>query len=206
MAMNYTLAYPENGKKRCREVFVNSRFSFSRYFPGRNPWMHCHDKAVADWEEMKIRSRIAFCDAADLKEAKSYGPLRDIAKLTGLQPWGKPPGFDHTKVWCRPQVESGRGASQRQYLVTTEPYGSCAEMLAFYRKLGLLTYACRSGIGLWNPAPHRAGTRLILITPPRNGLPVPDIAEAIEAALPEWPEKYSLADYSINNQMTDLQS
>jgi hypothetical protein len=95
-------------------------------------------------------------------------------------------------IWYRPVIGTGSPIRKRQYLVTTEPYGPVEPTLAFCRDLGLEAYACRPGIGLWNPGV--GGTRLVLISPPSHALPVAEVAEAIEAALPERRD-YPLTDH-----------
>ena len=114
---------------------------------------------------------IAFMDATGLKpsNARVFGEC-------GVQP----PGFDHTRIWT----------AGRLHAVTTEPYYTDGKRWGdnateWCAANGWQWHLFPPRIGMRN-AGGRCGTRLILASPPKNGVDIAPMIAPMLKAMPRW--------------------
>jgi len=90
-------------------------------------------------------------------------------------------GFDHTRVWAD---------GHSRYAVTTEPYAgdlTHVDAAEWCAANGWQVHVFPPNIGMWN-ADGSHGTRLILASPPKNGVDIASMIPKLLEAMPVWGE------------------
>jgi hypothetical protein len=167
MELRYSWNDRSNGAKGVEATDINALHAHAHYGDLYDEMQHASQEG-AQMMARNARAIVTFADTANLKASESF-------KLVFGWSYDAEPtidqGFDHTRLWFR----------ARQYLITTEPYGSGHEKAAAWcRDRGWIYHVFPAGIGLWNPT---GGTRMILCSPARNGLDIAPLIAPVEAAL-----------------------
>ena len=196
MTHNFTLSFPWRDKMAgthgCEEITITAQHPRDYYgeirFEAQSrgyDYPSSRDKAVA--YAFCARGLVAFMDVTGLRRSNAWAavfgrvkPLdEDDYEARGYESGQSPPAFDHTSVWLD---AFGR------YAVTTEPYNTVAEKAAAWcAAYGWQHHLFLANIGMWNPVGEN-GTRLVLASPPKNGVPIVPLIPKLLKAMPMWTE------------------
>jgi hypothetical protein len=178
--LNLTFRWREqNGKFGREEIEIHAAY----------PRRHYGDLCEADQSRARMEARrlalgacsvVAFMDITGLRPSEARQAIfgRDTGVIVHRPSLNE--GFDHTRLWR---------AADKRYAVTTEPYGVEYETtLAWCAAKGWESVLFPTGVGMWSPRGlnGRAGTRLVLMSPPKNGAPVCELAPALTVGMPCW--------------------
>ncbi len=127
------------------------------------------------------KSVVAFMDATGLEISHSYGEVFGAIRQV------LPNGADHTRIWLQPQGAAGNGGpAVFKYLASTEPYKDGYQQVeAWCRENGWAYATFPPGYGMWLPT-GVDGTRLVLLSPPWQAVPVAELAAAAQEKMPQW--------------------
>jgi ADP-ribosylglycohydrolase len=147
------------------------------------------DNEVSPWRRQArlfahaARSAVVFMDATGLEPSWNYDAV------FGSGDERRPAGCDHVRLWRSPEPGRANGGARRnkgRYAATIEPYGEGFKTVEeSCRALGWACATFPPGIGMWLPS-GESGTRLVLASPPGNGVPLAPLVETLLKAMPRW--------------------
>ncbi len=180
----FTLAFPwveqwdkeTAGARGCETVTINALHPCCHYFWPGYPGIYDSRRGI-ETAPLRARSIVAFMDATGLRRSNARYRVFDYPTMSNPHR-GEPPrdaGFDHTEIWT---------AGRNLYAVTTEPNTDGEDTKAWCAANGWQCHVFPAGIGMWNSYP--GWSRLILSSPPKDGIDITPLIPKVLEAMPRW--------------------